>query len=37
MTTVQGATAAVHGIEAVRRDDVTVSPLQQLHAGVVSR
>ena len=37
VTTVQGATAAVHGIEAVRRDDVTVSPLQQLHAGVVSR
>ena len=34
VTTVQGATAAVHGIEALRRGDVGVSPLQQLHSGL---
>ena len=33
VTTVQGATAAVHGIEAMQRGDVTVSPLQELHKG----
>ncbi|MBB0991250.1 carbamoyl-phosphate synthase large subunit, partial [Dietzia sp. SLG510A3-30A2] len=33
VTTVQGATAAVHGIEAMLRGDVSVSPLQELHAG----
>ncbi|HHX85649.1 MAG TPA: carbamoyl-phosphate synthase large subunit [Actinomycetales bacterium] len=33
ITTVQGATAAVHGIEAIRRGEVTVSPLQELHTG----
>ncbi|PAY24781.1 carbamoyl phosphate synthase large subunit [Dietzia natronolimnaea] len=37
VTTVQGATAAVHGIEAVRRGDVTVSPLQELHSGFAAR
>ena len=37
VTTVQGATAAVHGIEAMQRGDVTVSPLQQLHAGFAAR
>lgn len=37
VTTVQGATAAVHGIEAMRRGDVAVSPLQQLHADVAVR
>ncbi|MCT1638483.1 carbamoyl-phosphate synthase large subunit [Dietzia cinnamea] len=36
VTTVQGATAAVHGIEATRRGDVTVSPLQDLHSGFAS-
>ena len=36
VTTVQGATAAVHGIEATRRGDVTVSPLQDLHSGSAS-
>ncbi|MBB1020800.1 carbamoyl-phosphate synthase large subunit [Dietzia sp. E1] len=36
VTTVQGATAAVHGIEATRRGDVTVSPLQDLHSGFTS-
>ena len=36
VTTVQGATAAVHGIEATRRGDVTVSPLQDLHKGFAS-
>ena len=37
VTTVQGATAAVHGIEAMRRGDVAVSPLQELHAGFTAR
>ena len=37
VTTVQGATAAVHGIEAMLRGDVSVSPLQELHAGYVAR
>ncbi len=37
VTTVQGATAAVHGIEAMRRGDVSVSPLQQLHSGFAAR
>ena len=37
VTTVQGATAAVHGIEAMQRGDVTVSPLQQLHAEFANR
>ena len=37
VTTVQGATAAVHGIEAMIRGDVTVSPLQELHAGYAAR
>ncbi|MBB1053639.1 carbamoyl-phosphate synthase large subunit [Dietzia sp. B44] len=37
ITTVQGATAAVHGIEAIRRGDVTVSPLQELHSGFAAR
>ncbi|KAA0919648.1 carbamoyl-phosphate synthase large subunit [Dietzia sp. ANT_WB102] len=37
VTTVQGATAAVHGIEAMRRGDVGVSPLQQLHSGLTGR
>ena len=37
VTTVQGATAAVHGIEAIQRGDVTVSPLQQLHAEFANR
>ncbi|AWH92154.1 carbamoyl-phosphate synthase large subunit [Dietzia lutea] len=36
VTTVQGATAAVHGIEATRRGDVAVSPLQDLHSGFAS-
>ncbi|AVM65352.1 carbamoyl phosphate synthase large subunit [Dietzia sp. oral taxon 368] len=36
VTTVQGATAAVHGIEATRRGDVTVCPLQDLHSGFAS-
>ena len=34
ITTVQGATAAVQGIEAMRRGEVTVSPLQELHEGM---
>ncbi|MFS4489355.1 carbamoyl-phosphate synthase large subunit [Dietzia kunjamensis] len=37
VTTVQGATAAVHGIEAMLRGDVSVSPLQELHAGYAAR
>lgn len=37
ITTVQGATAAVHGIEAVRNGEVTVAPLQELHAGLGRR
>ena len=37
VTTVQGATAAVHGIEAMLRGDVRVSPLQELHAGYAAR
>ncbi|MDX2355497.1 carbamoyl-phosphate synthase large subunit [Dietzia sp. PP-33] len=37
ITTVQGATAAVHGIEAMRRGEVTVSPLQELHSGFTVR
>ncbi len=37
VTTVQGATAAVHGIEAMQRGDVSVSPLQQLHSGFAAR
>ncbi|MGH3913603.1 MAG: carbamoyl-phosphate synthase large subunit [Pseudonocardiaceae bacterium] len=32
VTTVQGATAAVQGIEALIRDEMTVCPLQALHA-----
>ncbi|MBB1017613.1 carbamoyl-phosphate synthase large subunit [Dietzia sp. DQ11-71] len=37
VTTVQGATAAVHGIEAMLRGEVSVSPLQELHAGYAAR
>ncbi|MCD2261798.1 carbamoyl-phosphate synthase large subunit [Dietzia aurantiaca] len=37
VTTVQGATAAVHGIEAMRQGDVAVSPLQQLHSWFATR
>ena len=37
MTTVQGVTAAVQGIEALRSNDVTVMSLQELdHAGAVA-
>ena len=36
MTTVQGVTAAVQGIEALRSNDVTVMSLQELdHAATV--
>jgi len=36
-TTVPGAAAAVMGIEALIRGDMTVRPLQQLHAQIQSR
>jgi carbamoyl-phosphate synthase large subunit len=34
VTTVQGAAAAVQGIEALIRNDITVRPLQALHAAL---
>ncbi|MDQ4011383.1 MAG: carbamoyl-phosphate synthase large subunit [Actinomycetota bacterium] len=34
ITTVQGAAAAVQGIEALIRNDITVRPLQSLHAAL---
>jgi carbamoyl-phosphate synthase large subunit len=34
LTTVQGAAAAVQGIEALIRDDIGVRPLQDLHAAL---
>jgi len=34
VTTVQGAAAAVQGIEALIRGDITVRPLQALHAAL---
>ncbi|MDQ4093487.1 MAG: carbamoyl-phosphate synthase large subunit, partial [Actinomycetota bacterium] len=34
ITTVQGAAAAVQGIEALIRNDITVRPLQALHAAL---
>jgi carbamoyl-phosphate synthase large subunit len=34
ITTIQGAVAAVHGIEALIRGDVEVRPLQALHAAL---
>ncbi|HZE39826.1 MAG TPA: carbamoyl-phosphate synthase large subunit [Stackebrandtia sp.] len=34
ITTIQGAAAAVMGIEAMMRGDVTVRPLQELHAAM---
>ncbi|MGH3917492.1 MAG: hypothetical protein ACRDSG_00345, partial [Pseudonocardiaceae bacterium] len=34
ITTVQGAAAAVQGIEALIRGDITVRPLQALHAAL---
>jgi carbamoyl-phosphate synthase large subunit len=34
ITTVQGAAAAVQGIEALIRGDITVRPLQDLHAAL---
>ena len=34
ITTVQGASAAVQGIEAVLRGDIGVHSLQELHAGL---
>ena len=33
ITTVQGASAAVQGIEAAIRDDIGVRSLQELHAS----
>ncbi|MBV9728217.1 MAG: carbamoyl-phosphate synthase large subunit, partial [Pseudonocardiales bacterium] len=37
VTTVQGAAAAVQGIEALIRGDITVRPLQALHAALRTR
>jgi carbamoyl-phosphate synthase large subunit len=34
VTTIQGAAAAVHGIEALIRQDIGVEPLQALHAAL---
>ncbi|ADD42824.1 carbamoyl-phosphate synthase large subunit [Stackebrandtia nassauensis] len=34
ITTIQGAAAAVMGIEAIMRGDLTVRPLQELHAAL---
>jgi carbamoyl-phosphate synthase large subunit len=34
ITTVQGASAAVQGIESLLRDELTVRPLQELHAAL---
>ena len=34
ITTVQGAAAAVQGIESLLRDELTVRPLQELHAAL---
>jgi carbamoyl-phosphate synthase large subunit len=34
ITTMQGAAAAVQGIEALIRGDITVRPLQSLHAAL---
>ncbi|MGH8879236.1 MAG: carbamoyl-phosphate synthase large subunit, partial [Stackebrandtia sp.] len=34
ITTIQGAAAAVMGIEAMMRGDLTVRPLQELHAAL---
>ncbi len=34
ITTIQGAVAAVHGIEALLRGDIAVRPLQTLHAAL---
>ncbi|MCG8917749.1 carbamoyl-phosphate synthase large subunit [Actinokineospora sp. PR83] len=34
VTTIQGAAAAVHGIEALIRDDIGVRPLQELQAAL---
>ncbi|GDY28873.1 carbamoyl-phosphate synthase large subunit [Gandjariella thermophila] len=34
ITTIQGATAAVYGIEALIRDDIGVRPLQAFHAAL---
>jgi carbamoyl-phosphate synthase large subunit len=34
ITTIQGAVAAVHGIEALIRGDIAVRPLQELHAAL---
>ena len=34
ITTIQGAAAAVMGIEAVIRGDLTVQPLQALHVAL---
>jgi carbamoyl-phosphate synthase large subunit len=34
ITTIQGAAAAVQGIEALIRNDITVRPLQSLHAAL---
>ncbi|KAA2265338.1 carbamoyl-phosphate synthase large subunit [Solihabitans fulvus] len=36
ITTIQGAAAAVHGIEALIRDDIGVKPLQALQAALLT-